>query len=147
MTSPSAPRRRPRGRYDEPSLTGQRILAVILGVMFVGLLLAVLFAFYSRFVGQTDVRARVISFTVTSDAQVLIDVEASKSAGGLAYCVIRARGADGAEVGRDVAVLDSVGSADRVVRGEFPLATTARAVTGELGQCRSEPLTRQDVAP
>lgn len=147
MTSPSVPRRRPSGRYDEPSLVGQRVLAVILGIMFVGLLLAVLFAFYARFVGQEDVRARVISFTVESDRRVVIDVEASKQPGGKAYCVIRARGADGAEVGRDVAVLDSVGSADRVVRGEFGLATTARPVTGELAQCTSEPLTQQDVAP
>ena len=147
MTAPSPSRRRPTGRYDEPSLVGQRILAVILGVLFIALLVAVGYLLYSRFVGDTEVRARVISYTVASDSTVTVDVEASKPAGSKAYCVIRSRGADGAEVGRDVAVLDATGTDDRVVRGEFTLTTTARGITGELGQCTAEPLTRQDVAP
>ncbi|MCW2615949.1 MAG: hypothetical protein JWN08_2943 [Frankiales bacterium] len=146
MTVPHAARRRPSGRYDEPSLVGQQVLAVLLGVMFIGLLVAVFFALYSRFVGQEDVRGRVISFDVQSDSLVVIDVEASKAAGGKAYCVIRARGEDGAEVGRDVAVLDAVGTDERVTRGDFRLSTTSRAVTGELAQCTDQPLTRADVS-
>ena len=146
MTVPHAARRRPDGRYDEPSLAGQRVLAVLLGLLFVGLLLAVFAALYGRFVGREDVRGRVISYDVQSDALVLLDVEASKAAGGKAYCVIRARGANGAEVGRDVAVLDAAGSQERVVRGDFRLATTARAVTGELAQCTDVPISRDDVA-
>ena len=146
MTVPYAARRRPDGRYDEPSLVGQRVLAVILGLLFVGLLAAVFFALYDRFVGGDDVRARVISFDVQSDSLVVLDVEASKPAGGMAYCVVRARGADGAEVGRDVAVLDAVGTPSRVVRGDFRLMTRGRAVTGELGQCTDQVLTREDVA-
>ena len=145
MTVPHAARRRPDGRYDEPSLVGQRVLAVLLAVLFVGLLVAVFAALYGRFVGREDVRGRVISYDVQSDALVLIDVEASKAAGGKAYCVIRARGANGAEVGRDVAVLDPAGSQERVVRGDFPLATTSRAVTGELAQCTDVPISRDDV--
>lgn len=147
MTAPSPSRRRPSGRYDEPSLVGQRILAVILGVLFIALLVAVGYLLYSRFVGDTEVRARVISYSVESDTRVTLDVEASKPAGSKAYCVIRSRGADGAEVGRDVAVLDSTGTDERVVRGEFTLTTTARGITGELGQCTDETLTREDVAP
>ena len=145
MTAPTPFRRRPAGRYDEPSLTGQRVLAVILGLMFVALLVAVFFALYARFVGQQDVRGRVLGYDVQSDSRVVIDVEASKPAGGKAYCVIRSRGRDGSEVGRDVAVLDSVGTDERVARGEFTLTTTARAITGELAQCTSQPLTREDV--
>jgi hypothetical protein len=145
VTVPYAARRRPDGRYDQPSRAGQRVLAVLLGVLFVGLLIAVFAALYGRFVGREDVRGRVISFDVQSDALVLLDVEASKAAGGKAYCVIRARGASGAEVGRDVAVLDPAGSQDRVVRGDFRLATTSRAVTGELAQCTDVPITRADV--
>ncbi len=144
---PSAARRRPSGRYDEPSLVGQRVLAVLLGVLFVGLIAAVLFALYARFVGAEDVRGRVISYDVQSDALVLLDVEASKQEGGKAYCVVRARGADGAEVGRGVAVLDAVGTPERVVREDVRLATRARAVTGELAQCTDVPITEADVAP
>ena len=147
MTAPSADRRRPDGRYDQPSKVGQRILAVILTVLFVSLLAAVAYLLYSKFVGAENVRGRVISFSVRSDSLVEIDVEASKDAGGKAYCVIRARGATGSEVGRDVAVLDATGAPGRVVRGQFRLATTARAVTGELAQCTDKPITRRDVAP
>ena len=145
MTVPHAARRRPDGRYDEPSLVGQRVLAVVLGLLFIGLLAAVFAALYGRFVGAEDVRGRVISFDVQSDALVVLDVEASKAAGGKAYCVIRARGQNGAEVGRDVAALDPAGSPEKVVRGEFRLATTSRAVTGELAQCTDLPITREDV--
>ena len=145
MTVPHADRRRPDGRYDQPSLVGQRVLAVMLAVLFVALLLAVFAALYGRFVGGEDVRGRVISFDVQSDGLVVLDVEVSKAAGGKAYCVLRARGENGAEIGRDVAVLDAVGTQAPVVRGTFPLATTARAVTGELAQCTDRPITREDV--
>ncbi len=145
MTSTAAPRRRPDGRYDEPSLVGQRVLAVLLGLLFVGLLAAVIFLLYDRFVSPQSVRGRVIGFDVQTDARVTIDVEVSKPAGSKAYCVIRARGADGAEVGRDVAVLDGVGTQEATARNEFPLTTTARAVTGELGQCTEMTITREDV--
>ena len=145
MTVPNAARRRPDGRYDQPSLVGQRVLAVLLGVLFVGLLVAVGLALYDRFVGAEDVRGRVISFDVQSDRLVVLDVEVSKPAGGKAYCVLRARNEAGAEIGRDVAVLDAVGTPGTVVRGQFPLATTARSVTGELAQCTGTPITREDV--
>ena len=147
MTVPHAARRRPTGRYDQPSLVGQRVLAALLAVLFVALLAAVAYALYGRFVGSTDVRGRVVSYDVRSDRLVVLDVEASKRAGGRAYCVVRARGRDGAEVGRDVAVLDAAGTPDRVVRAAVRLATTDRAVTGELAQCTDEPLSREDVAP
>ncbi len=147
MTQPApAARRRPPGRYDEPSLVGQRVLAVVLAVLFVGLLLAIGSALYNRLTGE-QVRGQVISFDVTSDTRVVLDVEVSKTKGGTAYCVIRARGRDGREVGRDVAVLDATGTPRRTARGTFTLSTSARAVTGELGGCRTKPLTQRDIAP
>ena len=145
MTVPNAARRRPDGRYEEPSLVGQRVLAVLLGLLFVALLAAVGFLLYDRFISPQNVRGRVIGFDVQTDSRVVIDVEVSKPVGGKAYCVVRARGADGAEVGRDVAVLDDAGTQEPTARGDFPLATTARAVTGELGQCTEMPITREDV--
>ena len=145
MTAVPASRRRPDGRYDEPSLAGQRVLAVLLGVLFVAVLVAVFFALYDRFLGQADVRGKVQAYSVTSDAQVVVDIEVSKAAGGLAYCIVRARGQSGLEVGRDVAVLDAVGTSERTARGEFALATTSRAVTGEVGRCTDQRITREDV--
>ena len=44
-----------------------------------------------------------------------------------------------------LAVLDAVGTPSTVVRNRFPLATTARSVTGELAQCTGTPITREDV--
>jgi len=146
VTVPTGPRRRPAGRYDEPSLIGQRVLAVLLGVLFLGLVAAVLFTLFARYGGDA-VRGRVISYDVESDSRVTVAVEVVKNTDSKAYCVIRARDRGGAEVGRDVAVLDPSGTPDRTVRGTFPLATTARAVTGEVGACTADPLSREDVAP
>ncbi len=143
---PTAPRHRPAGRYDEPSRTSQRVLAVLLGVLFLGLVAAVFFAIYARF-GQEQVRGRVVSYDVRSDSRVVVELEVAKNPGSKAYCVIRSRSRDGAEVGRDVAVLDASGTADRTVRGSFPLATTERAVTGEVAGCTADPLSREDIAP
>ena len=145
MTAPTS-RRRPPGRYDEPSKVGQRVLAVILTVLFLALMTAIGFALLSR-MGGNQVGGKVRGYDVRSDAEVVIDLQVSKSAGKPAYCVIRARGRDGAEVGRDIAVVDAVGTPGRTARGSFPLATTARAVSGEVGACTTKPLTREDVAP
>ena len=146
MTVPTAPVRRPAGRYDQPSLVGQRALAVLLGALFVGLVAAVFFLLYARF-GQDEVRGQVLSYDVQSDRQVVIDVEVTKKSGTKAYCVIRARNRSGTEVGREVAVLDAAGTPAQTVRGTFRLATTARAVTGELAGCTAEPLSREDIEP
>jgi len=145
LTAPTS-RRRPPGRYDQPSKLTQRLLAVLLTVLFLALLAAIGSALLSRF-GSDSVRGEVRGYDVRSDAEVVIDVEVSKSAGRRAYCVVRARGRDGLEVGRDIAVLDAVGSSERTARGAFPLATTARAVSGEVVACTTEPITREDGAP
>ena len=147
MTVPSAAaRRRPPGRYDPPSLFGQRVLAVLLALLFVGVLAAVASFIWTRYGGE-QVRGQVVGFDIASDRAVEMDVEVSKTSGARAYCVIRARSADGREVGRDVAVLDAVGTDDRVARGSFVLRTTARAVTAELAGCTPDRISRDDPAP
>ena len=145
MTSPAA-RRRPPGRYDEPSKLGARLTAVVLGALFAGLLVAIGAALYQR-ISEVDVRAQVIDFQVRSDRTVTIDVEVVKPPGAQAYCVLRARGRDGAEVGREIVAIDPVGSGARVVRLEHDLATTARATTGEAGRCSAEPVPTRSPAP
>jgi len=145
-TPSAAPRRRPPGRYDDPSLLSQRVLAVVLGGLFIGLLVVIGLLFYGRLTGE-QVRGRVIGYDVRSDALVAIDVEVSKPAGSRAYCVVRSRGERGQEVGRDVLVLDAEGTPERTARRTALLATSARAVTGELSGCTTERLTREDVTP
>jgi len=146
LTVPSAARRRPPGRYDPPPLLGQRVLAVLLTLLFVGVLVAVGSFAWDRFGGE-QVRGQVRAFEIRSDSEVVLELEAAKTSGARAYCVIRARGADGLEVGRDIAVLDAEGTSAEVARGSFVLATSARAVTAELAGCTSEPLSRPSSAP
>ncbi|MEX2291311.1 MAG: DUF4307 domain-containing protein [Mycobacteriales bacterium] len=146
MSSPRPSRRRPAGRYDEPSLLGARLTALVLSVLFVALLTGIGTVLYARFFTE-QVRARVIDFQVLSDEVVRIDLEVVKTPGSPAYCLLRARGSDGAEVGRDIVVVDARGTLDRVVRGEHDLATTARAVTGESAGCSAEPVPSTTPAP
>ena len=143
MTAPSAARRRPPGRYDPPPLLGQRLLAVLLTVLVLAVVAAVGSFVWDRFGGE-QVRGQVRTFDVRSDSEVVIELEVSKTAGARAYCVIRSRGADGLEVGRDVAVLDAEGTGSRLARGTFTLQTSARANTAELAGCTAEPISRED---
>ena len=146
MTVPSTARRRPPGRYDSPPLLGQRLLAVLLTVLVLGVVAAVGSYVWDRFGGE-QVRGQVRTFDVRSDTEVVMELEVAKTAGARAYCVIRARGVDGLEVGRDVAVLDAEGTDRRVARGTFVLQTSARANTAELAGCTPERISRDDPAP
>ena len=146
MTRPSTARRRPPGRYDPPSRFGQRVVAVLLALLFLAVLAAVGSYIWSRYGGE-QVRGQVRGFVIRSDSSLEMDLEVAKTAGAPAYCVLRARGADGREVGRDVAVLDPVGTPETVARGTFVLQTSGRAVTAELAGCTAERISREDPAP
>ena len=114
--------------------------------LLVALLAAVGTGLYNRFkAGQ--VQARVIDFQVLSDSTVRVDVEVLKPRGSRAYCVVRSRGRDGAEVGREIVAFDSTGTRERVVRREHDLRTTARANTGEVGRCQARPVPSPTPAP
>jgi hypothetical protein len=94
---------------------------------------------WERFGGERAT-AQVVDFQVLSDDVVRIDVQVTKPAGAAAYCLLRARGADGAEVGREIVALAAPGTAGETVRREHELATRDRAVTGEAGACSLEPV-------
>jgi hypothetical protein len=145
VTTPST-RRRPPGRYDAPSTLGPKLLAVLLTALVLGLVAAGGRLLYSRYGGDA-VRGQVRAFTVSSSTAVTISVEVSKAKGSTAYCVLRARGGTGLEVGRDIAVLDAVGTSARSARGTFVLATTERANTAEVAGCRAEPIRKDEVEP
>jgi hypothetical protein len=146
VTVPSAARRRPPGRYDPPPLLGQRVLAVLLTVLLLAVVAAVGAFVWDRFGGQ-QVRGQVRTFDVRSDREVVLEVEVAKTSGARAYCVIRSRGADGLEVGRDIAVLDARGTDRQVARGTFVLQTRARAITAELAGCTADPISRDAPSP
>ena len=146
MSVPSAARRRPPGRYDPPPVLGQRVLAVLLTLLLLGVVAAVGSFVWDRFGGE-QVRGQVRTFEVRSDREVVMELEVAKTAGAMAYCVIRARGADGLEVGRDIAVVDAEGTDERVARGTFVLRTRDRANTAELAGCTPERISREDPAP
>jgi hypothetical protein len=134
VTVPASARRRPPGRYDEPSLVGQRVLAVLLGALFLGLVATVVTTLYARY-GDTDVRFRELGFAVVSDAQVRVDFEVRRPAGETAYCVVRARDAQGAETGREVVEIEAAEDGGRTTRVSHLLSTSQRAVTGEVQRC------------
>jgi hypothetical protein len=127
-------RRRPPGRYDEPSRAVPRAMALLLSALFLALLVAIALNLYARY-GAQDVSVRERGFDVVSDEQVRVDFDVTSPPGETAWCLVRARGADGAEVGREfVSVSPAEGAAgEQTVR--HPLPTTERAVTGEVVRC------------
>jgi hypothetical protein len=125
---------------------GQRVLAVLLTLLLLGVVAAVGSFVVDRFGGE-QARGQVRTFEVRSDREVVLELEVAKTAGARAYCVIRARGVDGLEVGRDVAVVDAEGTDERVARGTFVLRTSERANTAELAGCTPERISRDDPAP
>lgn len=128
-------------RYDQRSRLGQRALAVLLSIAFVALMAAILVTL-TRKAFNGNPTASVTGFSVVSDREVAVRFAVRKKAGDRVFCIVRARGRDGSEVGRDVAEVDPVGGRAREVRSEFQLATTGRAVTGEVQGCSSRPISK-----
>ena len=136
---PGASRRRPRDRYDERPPVLQRVLAALLVLVVMFLVVQVIRTLWER-AAQDVVSGRVIAFRVESDRAVRISLEVNKEAGGRAFCIVRARGASGAEVGKDVAQVDTVGTPESRMRLDYVLTTSERAVTGELSGCSPAPI-------
>lgn len=130
-------RRRPPGRYDPPSRTLPRALAVLLGALFLGLLLAIAWLLYSRWAAD-DLPMRPRGFEVRSDREVVVEFEVTPPAGGEAWCLVRSRDEPGFEVGREFVRVPAGDDGD-AVRVEHVLATTGRAVTGEVPRCVPSP--------
>ena len=131
-------RRRPPGRYDEPSQLSARILAVVLSVLFVALVAAIAFALYDRY-GTERIPLQQRGFSVESDRAVRVDFNVTPPPGETAWCVVRARGATGAEVGAEYVPVRQPAGSSEAVRVEHLLPTTERAVTGEVPRCRLSP--------
>jgi hypothetical protein len=115
---------------------------LVAGVVVAGLLLA--WSLYRTYAGD-GIHGQVTAFRIASDSQVIITFEVVGAGAEPAKCTVRARSRDGREVGRaEVPVPTGAEPAGRKGRDPvvvtYPLATTGRAVTGELVGCaRSEP--------
>ena len=138
MPSPDVPpaRRSPPGgaggRYGRPPGGGSRrvrlAVLLVLGVAFVGLVVAVALPRLSA-----PVSFVVRSFSVVDDDTVRVGWEVSRDPGTAVECQVRARGADGAEVGNELVRVPPGAGRRTVVSHD--LTTAAPAVTGEVRSC------------
>lgn len=108
-----------------------------LALLFLGLVAAVVWTFWSRF-GRDDVGLRERGFAVLSDEAVRVDFDVTPPPGETAWCLVRARGASGAEVGYEHVPVPSRGGGSAVLV-QHVLTTTERAVTGEVTRCELSP--------
>jgi hypothetical protein len=130
-TAGPAARRRPPGRYDQPRRLGQRLAAVVLGVLVLGFLAALGRQFWLR--TTTDqVRTQVLAYEVLGDDAVRVEFSVDPP-GERVWCLVRARNEAGAEVGRAFVPVDPDG--DGTVRVEHVLPTSDVPVTGEVTRC------------
>ena len=127
-------RRRPPGRYDEPSRTAARLLAVLLALLFVAVLAGVGVALFNRY-GTAQLALRERGFEVQSDQAVRVDFSVSPPPGETAWCLVRARSASGVEVGAQYVPVRQPAASQEAVRTSSTLPTTERAVTGEVPRC------------
>ena len=79
------------------------------------------------------VRGTLLGYEVTSDRAVEVRFEVWRRPGVTAQCVVRARNAEGVEVGSRLITIPA--GERRVIRTEV-LETRSRAVSGELKDCR-----------
>jgi len=127
-------RRRPPGRYDEPSRPAARALAVLLSLLFLALLAAIAMALYNRYDTQR-LALQERGFVVESDRSVRVDFAVSPPAGETAWCIVRARNAAGVEVGAQFVPVRQPAPSQEPVQVSSTLATRERAVTGEVPRC------------
>lgn len=79
------------------------------------------------------VRGTLLGYEVTSDRAVAVRFEVWRKQGVTAQCVVRARNAEGVEVGSRVITIPA---GEHRVQETVVLETRSRAITGELKDCR-----------
>jgi len=124
-------RRTPAGRYG--TRRPPRAFYAVGGGLLLGLIVVILMV--GRHIGTPGITFGVRAFT-TSDRAVRITFEVEKRPGATAVCDVRARGRDGAEVGRrELPVGPRRDGARRTIL-TTSLPTSERPVTGEVTGCR-----------
>ncbi|TWJ07535.1 uncharacterized protein DUF4307 [Stackebrandtia albiflava] len=112
------------GRRPSAWLTGLAALAVVIAGVAISLKL------YDQY-GDREYHGQVLAFD-TAEESVSITFEVFKPAGEPAVCRVRARSADGAQVGMAEV---SITARESHVTVEYVLETTGKPVTGELQRC------------
>lgn len=132
MSSPASPAAGPAARYGRPAGRRSRRLRV-------GLLVGLAVAFAAVVVllalrqASAPVTFTVRTIEVLGDDAVRVSWEVARPPGTEAECLVRARGEDGAEVGREEVPVSAADARRTVVSHD--LSTSARAVTGEVRSC------------
>ena len=129
--APPEVRRRPPGRYDEPSRATRAVSVIAAAALALGLL-ALGYGLYQRR-SASELRYQVGGYQVLSDSEVRISFTVVTGGTKTGLCRVRARSADGLETGSEVI---PVGPGTDVT---YVLSTRARAVTGEVTGCRRTP--------
>ncbi|SCL19451.1 protein of unknown function [Micromonospora rhizosphaerae] len=126
----------PPGRYGRRREPGRRrpLLAALLAAVLVAALGLLTVKLYTQY-GDPEYDAQVITYTGITDTEVLVDFRVTVPEGGSATCVLRARSADGAEVGREEVTV-TARPGERQVTTRHRLATSARPFIGEVLRCR-----------
>ena len=127
----------PPGRYGRRREPGRRrpLVPVVLAVLLVAALGLAAVRLYKQY-GDPAYDAQVITYTVITDSQVVIDFRVTVPAGGSAVCLLRARSSDGAEVGHEEVTV-TARPGERQVTAQHQLATSARPFIGEVLRCRA----------
>jgi hypothetical protein len=127
----------PPGRYGRRRAANRRRpwLVAVLAAAALALGGLVAWRLYATY-GDPMYKAQVVTYTNLSDTRASITFRVHVPAGGAALCQVRARARDGAEVGHaEVRVDAAAGETRPTVTTE--LATTARAMVGEVLRCRA----------
>lgn len=119
-------------RYGAPMSRRTKIVLVVAFAPLV-LLAAAWFLWVSIYHATPPVRSTLLGYEVTSDRTVEVRFEVWREANVSAECVIRARNAEGVEVGRRVITIPP---GERHVVLTSVLETRGRAINGELQRCR-----------
>lgn len=130
----------PPGRYGrrrEPRRSRRWVSALLLAlVVLAGTLIAV--SLYLRYGDGRAYDVTVTRFYDVTDDQVVVEFTVVVPEGEAAVCAVRARSADGAEVGREEVRIDPPPGETRPVV-THRLSTTQRPVTGEVQRCWPAP--------
>jgi len=124
--------RRPPGRYDDRRPLPRPLLHTLLGVLGLALLLGT-YAAWDRY-SSGRVPFSVRGYEVVDDRTVEIRFEVHKAPSSTVTCFLRALGTEKQVVGSEEVEVGP--SDDAPVRVTHRLATSARAVTGEVSRCR-----------
>ena len=130
------PSRTPPGRYDPPRRLPVGPLATGVAVLLGVLVLTGGYLLFARH-SSRSASGSVVGYTVLSDSSVEVRFDVRRPTGRAAVCVVRARDAQGRQVGTaDVPVPATPAG---TVRVERVLATDSRASTGEVDRCVVRP--------